>query len=120
MFANKAQFKAGFSEILKLKDDAVLTILDVTIMLQDKCDYIFCYMFTSPLSVKQIIWYEYLCIVYLNYCKRPSVKDVDCQTCTTVSLQSVTAIQRSVPKGGGGGVKTGQKIAYYFSIMFFL
>ncbi len=33
--------------------------------------------------------------------QRPSVKDVDCQTCTTVSLQSVTAIQRSVPKGGG-------------------
>ncbi len=29
-FTNKAQFSKGFSERLKLKDDAVLTILDPT------------------------------------------------------------------------------------------
>ncbi len=33
-FTNKAQFNAGFSERLKLKDDAVLTILDLTVMSQ--------------------------------------------------------------------------------------
>ncbi len=33
-FTNKAQFNAGFSERLKLKDDAVSTILDPTVMSQ--------------------------------------------------------------------------------------
>ncbi len=33
-FINKAQFDAGFSERLKLKDDAVLIILDPTVMSQ--------------------------------------------------------------------------------------
>ncbi len=37
-FTNKAQFDAGFSERLKLKDGAVLTILDVTVMSQHKCE----------------------------------------------------------------------------------
>ncbi len=33
----KAQFDAGFSERFKLKDDAVPTILDPTVMSQHKC-----------------------------------------------------------------------------------
>ncbi len=35
------------------------------------------------------------------------------------SLQSSTPIQTE-PSDGGGGVKTGQKIAYYFKMMMFL
>ncbi len=37
-FTNKAQFNAGFSERLKLKDNAVPTILDLTVMAQHKCE----------------------------------------------------------------------------------
>ncbi len=33
-FTNKAQFNMGFSERLKLKDDAVPAILDLTVMSQ--------------------------------------------------------------------------------------
>ncbi len=36
------------------------------------------------------------------------------------SLQSSTPIQTEPSDGGGGGVKTGQKIAYYFKMMMFL
>ncbi len=32
LFTNKVQFDAGFLERLKLKDDAVLNILDLTVM----------------------------------------------------------------------------------------
>ncbi len=41
LFKNKAKFVAGFSERLKLKDDAVPAIL-----------------ITIALSVKPIVWYE--------------------------------------------------------------
>ncbi len=41
LFKNKAQFDAGFSERLKLKDNAVLTILGPTVMTQHKCDELF-------------------------------------------------------------------------------
>ncbi len=37
-FANKAQIDAGLSERLKLKDDAVPTILDLTVISQHKCE----------------------------------------------------------------------------------
>ncbi len=50
LFTNKAQFDAGFSKRLKLKDDAVPTILDQTVV----CIVInsFYYMVTIALSVK--------------------------------------------------------------------
>ncbi len=37
-FTNKAQFDAGFPERLKLKDDAVPTVLDPTVMSQHTCE----------------------------------------------------------------------------------
>ncbi len=37
-FTNEAQFDVGFPERLKLKDDAVPTILDPTVMSQHKCE----------------------------------------------------------------------------------
>ncbi len=37
-FTNKAQFEMGFSERLKLKEDAVMNILDWTVMLWLKCE----------------------------------------------------------------------------------
>ncbi len=43
-FTNMAQFNTGFSERLKLKDDALPTILDPTVMLQvwqHKCEQLF-------------------------------------------------------------------------------
>ncbi len=52
-FSNKKQFDAEFSERLKLKDDAMPTILDPTVMMQhtnvSNCFY---YMVTIALSVK--------------------------------------------------------------------
>ncbi len=53
---NKAQFHAGFSERLKLKDNAVLNILDLTVMSHhtsvSNCVY---YLVTIVLSVKQVV-----------------------------------------------------------------
>ncbi len=44
LLTNKTQFDVGFSERLKLKDDAVLTILDLTVILQHTSMYCFvCY-----------------------------------------------------------------------------
>ncbi len=37
-FKNKAQFDVGFSKRMNLKDDAVPTILDSTVMSQHKCE----------------------------------------------------------------------------------
>ncbi len=37
-FSNKAQFDMGFSKRLKPKDNAVLNILDLTVMPQHKCE----------------------------------------------------------------------------------
>ncbi len=52
LFTNKAQFDAGFSERLKLKDDAVLTILDPTVMSQYKSlSNCFYYVVSIALSV---------------------------------------------------------------------
>ncbi len=55
-FTNKAQFDMRFSERLKLKDDAVPTILDPTVMSQNtsvrNCFY---YVITIALSVEQIV-----------------------------------------------------------------
>ncbi len=47
LFTNKAQFDVGFSERLKLKDEAVLTILDQTVT-SSNCFY---YMITIAFSV---------------------------------------------------------------------
>ncbi len=70
LFTNKAQFDAGFSKRLKLKDDAVPTILDPTIMSQHtiKCNC-FYYMVTIALSVftDYLLCIEYLCIFNLNH-----------------------------------------------------
>ncbi len=50
--------------------------------------------------------------------QRPSVKDVGCQTCTTVSQWAFTFRVNTPPslfkQSSDEGVKTGQKIAYYF------
>ncbi len=55
-FVYKAQFDTWFSKGLKLKDDAVPTILDLTVMSQhtsvSNCLY---YVVTIVLSVKQIV-----------------------------------------------------------------
>ncbi len=55
-FTDKSQFNTGFSERLKLKDDAVLTILDLTVMSHytsmSNCFY---YVVTIALSVKQLV-----------------------------------------------------------------
>ncbi len=40
-FMNKAQFDAGFSKRLKLEDDAVPAILDLTVMSQHKYEQLF-------------------------------------------------------------------------------
>ncbi len=54
-FTNKAQFDAGFSERLKLKD-AASTILDLTVMSQHtSVSNSFYYVITIALSVKQIV-----------------------------------------------------------------
>ncbi len=52
LFTNKAEFDAGFSERLKLKDDSVPNILDTTVMSQhtsvSNCFY---YMTAVALSI---------------------------------------------------------------------
>ncbi len=50
LFTNKAQFDAGFSERLKLKESAVPTILDLTVMSQQtSVSNCFYYMVTITL-----------------------------------------------------------------------
>ncbi len=64
------QFDTGFSEGLKLKDDAVLTILDQTVMSQHtSVSYCFNYVVTIALSViaDRLICIEYLCVFDLNH-----------------------------------------------------
>ncbi len=55
LFTNKPQFDAGFSERLKLKDNAVLTISDRTVMSQHTSVSNCYYMITIALPVKQIV-----------------------------------------------------------------
>ncbi len=85
----KAQFDAGFSERLKLKDHAVLTILDQTVMFNN-----------VPVFTDRLICTEYLCVFNLNHSSSPSMRNVGCQTYTTIrqsqqwaGLQSATPIQ---------------------------
>ncbi len=54
-FTNKAQFDAGFSKRLKLKDEAVPAILDPIMSQHTSVSNCFYYMLTIALSVKQII-----------------------------------------------------------------
>ncbi len=69
-FTNKAQFDTGFSKRLKIKDNAVPTILDLTVMLQhtslSNCFY---YMITIALSLltDRLICTEYWCGFDLNH-----------------------------------------------------
>ncbi len=67
-FTYKAQFDAGFSERLKLKDDAVLTISDPTVMWQhtsvSNCYYVI--IVALPVT-DSLIGTEYLCISNLNH-----------------------------------------------------
>ncbi len=53
LFTNKAQFGAGISERLKLKDNAVPTILDPTVNVT----------IALPVITDRLICTEYLCIV---------------------------------------------------------
>ncbi len=128
LFTNKAQFDTGFSERLKLKDDAVLVILDPTVMSQhtsmSNCFY---YMVTIALSVITylLIGTEYLCIFNLNHSsvylwRMQAVKHRQLLANHSSgrllpSLQSPCLFKQSIHQG----VKTGPKIAYYFYIMFF-
>ncbi len=50
-FTNKAQFNSGFSERLKLKDDAVPTVLDLTVMCNISVSNCFYFLVTIALSV---------------------------------------------------------------------
>ncbi len=57
-FTNQVRFDAGFSERLKLKDNAVPIILDLTVMSQNtSVSNCFYYVITIALSVKLIVWY---------------------------------------------------------------
>ncbi len=67
-FTNKAQFNMGFSERLKIKDDAVPAILDLTVMSQHTRVTVFNYVITIAVSIKQIVGCEYLCVFNLNHC----------------------------------------------------
>ncbi len=62
-FINKAQFDAGFSERLKLKDDAVPTILDLTVISQ-----VWVTLLCNPYSFVCYIerYGTYLCILHLD------------------------------------------------------
>ncbi len=55
-FTNKAKFDTGFSERLKLKDNAVLAIMDPTALLQHASvsNSIYCVV-NIALSVKQVV-----------------------------------------------------------------
>ncbi len=69
-FINKAQFDAGFSERLKLKDDAVLIILDPTVMSQHtSVSNCFHYVITIALFVITdcLICTENLSVFNLNH-----------------------------------------------------
>ncbi len=62
LFKNKAQFDTGFSKRLKLKDCAVLTILDLTVMSHHTgVSNCFNYMITVALYVfiDHLIWIFY-------------------------------------------------------------
>ncbi len=54
-FTNKAQFDAGFSERLKQKDNAMMTISDLTVMWQHTSVSNCYYVITIALPVKQIV-----------------------------------------------------------------
>ncbi len=54
-FTNKAQFDAVFSERVKLKDDAVPTILDLTVMLQHTSVSI-CLLHDHYCFVSSFVW----------------------------------------------------------------
>ncbi len=82
-FTNKTQFYTGFSKSLKLKDNAVLTTLYPTVMLQDtgvsNCFY---YVVTIPLS---FLTYHLICIELFMRCwpksqRRPFMRNARCQT----------------------------------------
>jgi len=62
-FTNNIQFDSGFSEILKLKDDAVLAILD-PMLHHTSVSNCFYYVITITLSVitDRFIYVEYLCV----------------------------------------------------------
>ncbi len=72
-FTNKVQFDIGFSETLKLKDNAVLTILDPIVMSHHtSVSNCFHYVVTVALSLltdQIVIRYvlSYLCVLNLNH-----------------------------------------------------
>ncbi len=67
LFTNKAQFNVGFSERLKLKDNAVywMTILDLTVISHRRVSNCFHYMVTIAWYVitDRLICTEYLCVL---------------------------------------------------------
>ncbi len=66
-FTNKAQFNTGFSERLKLNDDALSTILNLTVTSHQMC---YCYyVVTIALSVikDSLICTKDLCIFNLKH-----------------------------------------------------
>ncbi len=86
-FTNKAKFDTGFSERLKLKDNAVLAIMDPTALLQHASvsNSIYCVV-NIALSVKQVVWYEYLWVLFLpKSLQLPSMRNMLCQIYTSQS-----------------------------------
>ncbi len=115
-FTNKAQFDAGFSERLKLKDNAVPTILDPTVMLHHtSVSNCFITWFTNALSVITdcLMYWVFMCF-NLNHSsvhlwKTAKLLANHSSGCLLLSLQSTKPIQT---ERSDEGVKTGQKIAY--------
>ncbi len=69
LFTNKAIFDTGFSERLKIKEDAVPSILDLTVMSHHtNVNNYFYYVITIALSVitDLLIYTKYLCVFNLN------------------------------------------------------
>ncbi len=84
LFTNKAQFDVGFSERLKLKDDAVSAIVDQTVMSQHTSVSNCFYDVVNIALSDNFIW-VFMCFNHKSQ-QRPSVKAVDYQTYTTIII----------------------------------
>ncbi len=96
-FTNKAQSDAEFSERLKLKDDAVPTILDPTVMSHHTSLTVFI-MWSLLLYYRSFICTEYVCFFDLNQSSvhlwgMLSVKHTNLLAYMSTSLQSANPIQ---------------------------
>ncbi len=113
LFTNKAQFDSGFSERLKVKDNAVLNILDPTVMLHHT-SVRNCFHYVVPIALSvitdRLICTEYLCVFNLNHCSvhlwrmwavKQKVLANHSRGRLLPSLQSTTPIQTKRSDEGG-------------------